>query len=39
MLGARHFALGWNTHHSNKSPWKPKEVPLDRDRILVLDVD
>ena len=28
-----------DTHHSNESSWKPKEVPLDEDRILVLDVD
>jgi hypothetical protein len=28
-----------DTHHSNESPWKPREVPLDEDRILVLDVD
>ena len=28
-----------DTHHSNESQWKPREVPLDDDRILVLDVD
>jgi hypothetical protein len=30
---------GWAAHHSNESPWKPKEVLLDEDRILVLDAD
>jgi hypothetical protein len=30
---------GWTAHHSNESPWKPIEVPLDEERILVLDVD
>jgi hypothetical protein len=29
----------WSAHHSNESPWKPKEVPLDDDRILVLEAD
>jgi hypothetical protein len=28
-----------DTHHSNESCWKPREVPLDEDRILVLDAD
>jgi len=30
---------GWAAHHSNESPWKPKEVLLDGDCILVLDAD
>jgi hypothetical protein len=30
---------GWDAHHRNESPWKPKEVPLGDDRILVLDAD
>jgi hypothetical protein len=28
----------WAAPPSNESPWKPREVPLDEDRILVLDV-
>lgn len=28
-----------DAHQSNESRWKPKEVPLDDDRILVLDAD
>lgn len=28
-----------DTHQSNEYPWKPKEVLLDEDRILVLDAD
>ena len=31
--------LGWDAHHSNESRWKPREVPLDEGRILVLDAD
>ncbi|MCX6978185.1 MAG: hypothetical protein NTX04_09690 [Verrucomicrobia bacterium] len=27
------------THHSSESSWKPKEIPLGDDRILVLDAD
>ena len=30
---------GWYAKHSNESPWKPREVPLGDDRILVLDAD
>jgi hypothetical protein len=30
---------GWTAHHSNESSWKPKEVPLGDDRILVLDAE
>ena len=30
---------GRNTHHSNESPWKPKEIPLGDDLILVLNAD
>jgi hypothetical protein len=26
-------------HHSNESPWKPKEVLLGDDLILILDAD
>jgi hypothetical protein len=26
-------------NHSNESSWRPKEVPLGDDRILVLDAD
>ena len=33
-------ASGWqDMHHSNGSTWKPKEVPLGDDRVLVLDAD
>jgi hypothetical protein len=28
-----------DAHHSIESPWKPREVPLDDDRILALDAD
>jgi hypothetical protein len=28
-----------DAHHSNESRWKPREVPLRDDRILVLDAD
>ena len=32
--------LQWlDTQHSNESPWRPREVPLGDDRILVLDAD
>jgi hypothetical protein len=34
------LSVHWHeTHHSNESPWKPKEVPLNDERILVLDAD
>ena len=29
----------FDTHPSNKSTWKPAEVPLDEGRILVLEAD
>ena len=29
----------FDAHQSNESTWKPKEVPLDDGRILVLDAD
>ncbi len=29
----------FDAHQSNESTWKPKEVPLDDERILVLDAD
>ena len=28
-----------DAHHSNESTWKPREIPLGDDRILVLDAD
>ena len=29
----------FDTHLSNESTWKPAQIPLDDDRILVLDAD
>ena len=28
-----------DAHHSNESSWKPREIPLDDGRILILDAD
>jgi hypothetical protein len=31
--------LGIFSHQSNESPWKPREVPVDDARILMLDAN